>query len=123
MAMFPLRAYWARIVSDKIKKERNGEVKIYAIAVGEEKHSSGVDVMKEIAKDIEGQNHFFWLDSHDLKYIIKQMISPGNCVFIFKRKHCYLAGFEVRSQGFYVFFETNRSTIIAGRPVFVSGSR
>ena len=94
--MFPLRAYWKgvivifagqftqysdpRIVSDKIKKERNGEVKIYAIAVGEEKHSSGVDVMKEIAKDIEGQNHFFWLDNHDLKYIIKQMISPGNCV-------------------------------------------
>ena len=71
-----------RKVADRIKKERNGEVEIYAIAVGEEKRSSGVDVIKEIASDIEGQSHFFWLHTHAIKSIIKEMISPGNC-FLF----------------------------------------
>jgi len=94
----PIRAFWKdvilifagkytqygdpRIVSNKIKKERNGDVEIYAITIGEEKHSSGFDVMKRIASDIEGQQHFFWFDSQAIKAIANDMTSPGSC-FIF----------------------------------------
>jgi len=70
-----------RHVSNTLKKERNDEVEIYAIAVGEDKHSSGFDVMKDIASKLE---HFFWLDSNNnFDNIIKEMISPGNYVVVF----------------------------------------
>ena len=101
-------------VSETLKKERNGKVEIYAITVGEDNHSSGFGVMKNISSDIEGQQHFFWLDSNDnFDNIIKEMISPGNYVVVFLLTLSFKSSWVKSSESkIYALFENEGAKLL-----------